>query len=152
MLFSKMMDFFLPMKIPSVTHQEKRIAVRGGKPVVYEDRRLKDTRQKFFAYLAPHAPEDPLEGPVFLQTRWLYPPTKQHAKGTYKTTKPDTDNLVKLFKDCMTAAGFWRDDEQVAAEYTTKLYWNVPGIHVVVGTMAEAIDDGGPEEADEGSD
>ena len=60
-----MMDFFLPMKIPSVTHQEKKIAVRGGKPVVYEDGRLKDARQKFLAYLAPHAPKKPMKGAVY---------------------------------------------------------------------------------------
>ncbi len=152
MLFLRRMEFFLSMKIPDVTHQEKRISVRNGKPVVYEDERLRDARQKFTSFLALHTPLEPLEGPVFLQTRWLYLSTKQHAKGTYKTTKPDTDNLVKLFKDCMTKTKFWKDDAQVAAEYTTKLYWNVPGIHVVVGTMAEAIGDGGPEEADEGSD
>lgn len=151
MLFLRRMEFFLTMKIPDVTHQEKRITIRKGKPVVYEDERLRDARQKFTSFLALHTPLEPMEGPVCLQTRWLYPPTKQHAKGTYKTTKPDTDNLVKLFKDCMTRTGFWKDDAQVAVEYTTKLYWTVTGIHVVVGTMAEAIGDGGPEEADEGS-
>ena len=32
--------------------------------------------------------------------------------GEYRTTKPDTDNLQKLLKDCMTATGFWTDDAQ----------------------------------------
>lgn len=150
MLFSKMMDFFLPMKIPSVTHQEKKIAVRGGKPVVYEDWRLKDARQKFLAYLAPYAPKKPMEGAVYLRIVWCYQESGRHPAGTYKTTKPDTDNLVKLFKDCMTAAGFWKDDAQVTVELTEKKYWKFPGVHVAVGEIAEAIDDGGQEEADTG--
>lgn len=151
MLFSNMMDFFLPMKIPSVTHQEKKIAVRNGKPVVYEDERLRDARQKFLAYLAPHAPKKPMKGAVYLNTAWYYQESGRHPAGTYKTTKPDTDNLVKLFKDCMTAAGFWKDDAQVAVELTEKTYWKFPGVHVSVGEIAEAANDGGQEEADTGS-
>ena len=30
-----------------------------------------------------------------------------------EVTKPDTDNLQKLLKDCMTKCGFWKDDAQV---------------------------------------
>ena len=37
-----------------------------------------------------------------------------------KDTKPDTDNLQKLLKDCMTAVGFWVDDAQVCSELTEK--------------------------------
>ena len=41
---------------------------------------------------------------------------------TYKPTRPDTDNYIKLFKDCMTAAGFWLDDAQVVDERIIKTY------------------------------
>lgn len=153
MLFSRRTEFFLSMRIPNVTHQEKKIAVRKGKPVVYEDERLRDARQKFLSFLALYKPETPMKGPVCLSTLWLYPPTKQHAKGTYKITRPDTDNLVKLFKDCMTRTGFWKDDAQVAVETTVKMYWDVVGIHVAVGEISEAVTDGGgQEEADKGTD
>ena len=124
-------EFFLPMKIPSVTHQEKRIAVKNGKPVVYEDARLKDARQQFLGYLAMHKPQRMMAGPVWLHVSFFYAPDSKHKSGTFKTTKPDTDNLIKLFKDCMTKVGFWKDDAQVAAEYVEKRYWHVPGIHVI---------------------
>lgn len=128
-------EFFLPMKVPNVTHQEKRIAVRNGKPVVYEDARLRDARLQFLGYLAKHRPKKMMTGPVSLRTSWLYEPTGKHKNGEYKTTKPDTDNLLKLFKDCMTKVGFWKDDAQVCREYTEKLYWELTGIHVIVADI-----------------
>ncbi len=131
------------MKIPNVTAQQKKIAVRNGRPVVYEDARLKDARAKFVSYLKLHAPAEPMVGPVFLRTMWMYPATKTHASGSYKITRPDTDNLIKLFKDCMTKAGFWRDDAQVCAEQTCKLYNELTGIYV------EVYDEDGRREDDE---
>ena len=128
-------DFFLAMRIPNVTHQQKKIAVKNGKPLVYEDARLKDARQKFLAYLAMHKPKKMMTGPVSLRTSWLYEPTGKHKAGEFKTTRPDTDNLVKLFKDCMTQVGFWKDDAQVCREYTEKLYWTMTGIHVIVADI-----------------
>ena len=81
--------------------------------------------------LLKHAPERPLNGPITLVTIWEYPRGK-HKHGEYKTTKPDTDNMVKLLKDCMTKAGFWTDDAQVAAETVLKIWSDEPGIGVYV--------------------
>lgn len=47
-----------------------------------------------------------------------------------RTTRPDTDNLNKMLKDCMTALGFWRDDAQVAQEIIEKFWADVPGIYI----------------------
>ena len=47
-------------------------------------------------------------------------------------TKPDTDNLQKLFKDCMTKLGFWKDDARVASEIAEKFWSEVVGIYVRV--------------------
>lgn len=147
-------EFFLPMKVPNVTHQEKRIAVRNGKPVVYEDARLKDARLQFLGYLFMHKPKRMMEGPVFLHVSFFYAPDSKHKDREFKATKPDTDNLIKLFKDCMTKVGFWKDDAQVAAEYVEKMYWHVPGIHVIA---EDGIADGemilnGEAASDEGGD
>lgn len=126
------MVFYLQMKPPTVTAQEKKIATRNGKPVVYSDDRLRDARAKFEAYLSAHSPQKPLTGPILLHTRWNFPVSTSHHDGEYKTTKPDTDNSVKLFKDCMTRCGFWKDDAQVAVEIVEKYYANIPGILVRV--------------------
>ena len=116
-------QFFLSMLPPTVTHQEKKIGVRSGKPYVYEDSRLKYAREKLCAALAPHKPDKPMTGPLRLMTKWCFPPSptaKAPESPVYKTTKPDTDNLIKLLKDCMTSCGFWHDDAQVASEITEK--------------------------------
>ena len=126
-------QFFLPMMPPTKTHQEKKIKItKGGKPILYEPAELKTVRQRFMMVLAGHAPEAPMTGPIRLITKWCYPLPEdgKHHDGQYKTTKPDTDNMIKLFKDCMTKTGFWKDDAQVASEITEKFWAKIPGILV----------------------
>ena len=98
-------SFFLPMKPPTVTHQQKDITVRNGKPIVYEPAELKAARSRLMAYLGQHAPLVPLRGAVRLIVKWCFPITTNHKDGEWKTTRPDTDNLQKLLKDCMTDLG-----------------------------------------------
>lgn len=128
-----MINFFLPMNIPTVTQQEHKVTVRNGKPVFYEPAELKAARMKFRDYLARYKPEQPICGPVRLTTVWgFYSP--EHQPGEFKITKPDTDNLIKMFKDEMTRLHFWEDDAQVCVEITEK-FWteeNRQGILVVV--------------------
>lgn len=125
-------SFFLPMKPPTITHQQKDIAVVKGKPVVYEPAELKAARSKLMAYLGQHAPAVPLRGAIRLVVKWCFPITVKHEDGEYKTTRPDTDNLQKLLKDCMTNLGYWKDDAQVASEIVEKFWTKVPGIYVNV--------------------
>ncbi len=124
-----MIEFFLPMVPPTVTHQEKKVTVVNGKPVFYEPPELKDARQKLTAYLAKYIPKKKHCGAVRLVTKWCYP-KGSHNNGEYKTTKPDTDNMIKLLKDVMTELKFWKDDALVASEITEKFWADVPGIYV----------------------
>lgn len=62
-------------------------------------------------------------------TKWCFP-RGQHQDGEYRATKPDTDNLQKLLKDCMTDAQFWTDDALVCREITEKFWAEVPGIYI----------------------
>lgn len=100
------MQFFLPMRPPTVTHHDKDLHafMRGGKPcaVLHDSRELKDARAKLHAALAPFAPDKPFGGPVRLLVKWCFPSDGRHADGEWKTTKPDTDNLDKALKDEMT--------------------------------------------------
>lgn len=128
-------QFFEPMTPPTVTHQEKSISIRHGRPVVYEPPELKDARAKLMAYIGKHKPEQPLSGPVLLDVLWLFPITGKHQDGEAKTTRPDTDNLQKLLKDVMTDLGFWKDDAQVFSELVVKIYSKHPGINIIVEEM-----------------
>ena len=123
-----MAEFFLDLVPPRVTHQQKKVAVVGGKPRFYEPERLADARRRFLLFLAPYRPASPWEGPVRLCTRWQFPRGKR--KAGWKTTRPDTDNLQKLLKDCMTQAGFWKDDAQVVSETAQKVWAQRAGIWI----------------------
>ncbi len=129
-------EFFVPMgKVPTVTHQEKKIAVVSGKPVVYEPNELKDARAKLTAYLTKYRPKQPFLCGVQLVTKWCFPITGKHSDGEYKTTKPDTDNLQKLLKDVMTDLDFWNDDALVASEVSEKFWAALPGIYIKVSEL-----------------
>ena len=122
-------EFFMPMVPPTVTHQEKQVHVVNGKPKFYEPAELKAARQKLMAYLGHHVPEEPSHHGIRLVVKWCFP-RGPHRDGEYRTSKPDTDNLQKLLKDCMTLAGFWDDDALVASEIVEKFWAEVPGIYI----------------------
>lgn len=121
-------QFFLPMaNVPTVTHQEKKIDWKRHR--IYEGDDLKRTRQLLTDSVARHTPDHPLTGPVQLTVKWIWP-KGIHKNGEYKITRPDTDNLDKLLKDCMTDAGFWNDDAQVVSEHIEKFWGDISGIFI----------------------
>lgn len=132
--------FFLPIIPPTVTHQEKKVHVVNGRPVLYEPAELKAARVKLMAHLGKHAPALPLQGAVRLVVKWCFPITGSHIDGQWKTTKPDTDNLQKLLKDCMTLCGYWKDDAQVASEIIEKFWAEKPGIFISAQELEDEYD------------
>ncbi len=128
------LQFFLPMIPPTVTAQEHKVTVKNGKPVFYDTPELKNARAKLTAHLARFAPEQPFECGVRLIVKWCFPKCS-HKNGEYRTTKPDTDNLQKLLKDCMTACGFWRDDCLVASEIVEKFWADNAGIFIGIEVL-----------------
>lgn len=125
-------EFFMAMNPPTITHQEKQVHVVSGKPVFYEPAELKAARAKLEAYLAQHKPEQKYTGPIELVSTWCFPIKGKHRDGEPMTNKPDTDNLQKLLKDCMTTVGFWKDDALVCREIVEKFWAEVPGIYIRV--------------------
>ena len=126
------LEFFLPMQVPTTTHQMKQVTVRNGKPVFYEPDELKTARAKLMAHLGQHTPKQKYTGALRLVTKWCFGITGKHKNGEYKITKPDTDNLVKLLKDCMTTCGYWTDDAIVASEIIEKFWADLPGIFISI--------------------
>lgn len=132
------MNLFMAMKPPTATAQEKKVSSLKDKPVFYDPPAVKAAREKLTAHLAVHRPEKPLNGPVELRTLWLFPKGKAHRHGEWRITKPDTDNLQKLLKDCMTKVGFWHDDAQVVREITEKRWSDEPsGIYIEINELPE---------------
>ena len=123
-------EFFMPMIPPTTTHQQKQVMVRNGKPVFYEPDDLKAARVKLMGHLGQHVPKEKYTTAVRLMTKWCFPITGDRMNGQYKHTRPDTDNLQKLLKDCMSDCGFWTDDALVASEIAEKFWADVPGIYI----------------------
>lgn len=143
------LDFFLPGEPPTVTAQEKGLATRniriGGMvktvPFAYETAEIKSIRHAWEWMLAPYRPKETPAGPIRLITIWTFKAKGKHKPETYKDTKPDTDNLIKLFKDVMADAGFFENDSRVVDERTIKRWGSVPGIRVIVETIGKEAND-----------
>lgn len=121
-----MIEFFMPMIPPTITAQQHKIS--NGK--FYDPPELKAAKAKLRAYLIPHVPDKPFDGPLRLVVKWCYPIKGKHKNGEYKATKPDTDNLNKALKDIMEDLGFFVNDSRVASETIEKFWADIPGIYV----------------------
>ena len=132
------MNFFIAMKPPTATAQEKKVAVVKGRPIFYDPPAVKAAKKVLTSHLILHRPDEPLTGALTLRTVWLFPRGKSHKNGEWRITKPDTDNLQKLLKDCMTIAGFWHDDAQVVREIVEKRWADEPsGIYIEVTPLED---------------
>lgn len=126
-----LIEFFMPMeKVPTVTAQEHKVTVINGKPKFYDPPEVKNAKAKITAYLSRHVPKEMYTTGVRLIVKWLFPKGKTNKNGEYKITKPDTDNLQKMLKDCMTNLKYWKDDSLVASEIIEKFWSDTPGIYI----------------------
>lgn len=134
-----MTEFFMPMHPPTVTAQEHRVTDKNGKPVFYDPPALSNAKAKLTAHLGRHRLDRPIDRGVRLTVKWLFPIPKgsHHRDGEYRITRPDTDNLNKLLKDCMTYCGFWEDDALVCSEICEKFWAQVPGIYIRIEEVQE---------------
>lgn len=123
-------EFFMPMIPPTTTHQQKKVTITNGKPIFFEPAELKEARMKLESHLSKNVPNRKYMRSVRLVTKWCFPITGKHTDGEYKYTKPDTDNLQKLLKDCMTKCGYWKDDALVVSEIIEKFWASIPGIYI----------------------
>lgn len=122
--------FYIDCDPPTATAQERKVAVRGNRPHFYDPDSVKYAKQLLLLHLNTHRPPRRLEGPIKLTVEWRFR-ARTHKPG-WRDTKPDTDNLQKLLKDCMTHTGFWKDDAQVCWEEVRKVWSKSPGIHITM--------------------
>ena len=132
------MNFFIATNPPTSTAQMKQVRVVKNKPIFYDPPAVKEARNALSTHLALHKPAKPMTGPISLRVIWLFPKGKTHRNGEWRITKPDTDNLQKLLKDCMTRCGFWIDDAQVVCEAVEKRWADDPaGLYIEVSELEE---------------
>lgn len=103
----------------TVTHQSGT-RIRNNR--TYKTRELKDWETTLANELNPYKPEKPISGPIGISVDFIFRTQRKSTAGKWKTTRPDTDNMVKTLKDVMTLMKFWNDDAQVVDERVTKKF------------------------------
>ena len=141
-----MIEIFIPGVPPTATAQQKGQNRRTG--AYYKPQNLKEAEAWYMAGLSRDIPKEPLTGPLVLRVMFGWKATKAHPGGTPKTSRPDTDNAVKLLKDCLTKLRYWGDDAQVALELVSKLWADNPGVMVQINTWDEEEKEYGTAEAE----
>lgn len=137
------MQIFLLMTPPTVTAQERKVTIVRGRPIFYKPENVKKAQAEIIKHLRPFKPKEPIEGAIELKVKWLFPKGKLHEAGEWRVTKPDTDNLEKMIKDCMTELGFWNDDAQVVRETVEKRWVDEPsGISIEINQLGKFYDGG----------
>lgn len=135
------MKIFLLMNPPTVTAQERKVAMVKNKPIFYKPEKVKQAKAELMKHLRPFKPDAPFESPIELHVVWLFPKGKSHKHNEWRITKPDTDNLQKMLKDCMTEIGFWKDDAQVVKETVEKRWSDEPcGISIEIKILKKFVE------------
>ena len=130
------MKMFLLMNPPTVTAQESKVAVVRNKPIIYKPEKIKQAKKELIKHLMPFKPKEQMQGPIELKVVWLFPRGKRHKHFEWRVTRPDTDNLEKMLKDCMTEVGFWKDDALVVSETVYKIWSDEPtGISIELNAL-----------------
>lgn len=129
-----MTEIWIPGKPPTATSQQKGRSATG---TWYKPPKLKAAEDWYLWGLAPYRLPKPLEGAVILSAEFRFPTGRGHKDGDPKITRPDTDNMIKLLKDCMTKMRFWADDAQVALELVRKSYAAEPGVKIIVSRWGD---------------
>lgn len=87
--------------------------------------------------------DTPLLGPVAVELTAFYPFLKswskshrEEAEGMVKTTKPDADNISKLYLDAMNGI-IYNDDNQVVDLRVQKLYSEEPCVVIDIESLDE---------------
>jgi len=119
--------FILPIA-PKSTQFGKRVMIRGGKPVFFNDAK-KESYQSIISLLAVEfRPPSPWECALEMTLTFALPRPKSRMRksdpdGTvWATTRPDWDNIAKGSQDALSRCGFWRDDSQIARSVVNKVW------------------------------
>lgn len=136
------MKIFLLLDPPTATAQMKKIGIAHGKPYVYTPENVQKAKDEIIKHLKPFKPASPIIGPIELHVLWRFPKGKRYKHFEWRVTKPDTDNLEKMLKDCMTEVGFWNDDAQVVKETAEKIWSDEPtGISIEINQLSKFKED-----------
>ena len=130
------------------SHQQKKIVQfkKGGKLVksIAQSTKYTSAKKRLTQILAQYAPDKPIAGPVEIELTAYWPlrsGTKKadREKVERKDTKPDGDNVMKLYADCLESAGFFTNDSQASDEITRKRWSEDPRVEIVITQLDQFV-------------
>lgn len=134
--------------VPKTTHHAKRIVRCGGFSRLADSDALNAAKDFWRQLLIPFRPEAPLDGPVGMWMRLVWPyrasEPKRNRRGLVPhTSKPDCSNVAKTVEDRLVELGFLRDDAQIVCLEVDK-WWGPTGeVRIRIGEVcADPWDDG----------
>lgn len=113
----------------TVTAQQKGVKVSRGHAVHYTKDNVAKAKMELMNQLMKFRPSEPYTGPLCVRIVWRFSRESWQNKAqkrSFRTTKPDLDNLIKGCADVMTSLRFWEDDNCIALYQLCKV-WNEKG-------------------------
>lgn len=140
-------EFFIPWRVaPKQSVRTRVVQMVNGKAFAqhYQTKAIKENAAILAGQIAPHRPPTPIEGPVSVWYRVVYPYRKAEPKKNRgmmdipKDTGPDCGQLSKQLDDVLQGCGFFPNDAQIADSRTRKFWGMKPGITITVATTGDS--------------
>jgi Holliday junction resolvase RusA-like endonuclease len=138
--FGPRIELWLAVNPPKATYQSGKQIMRNkaGRMWLGRSKRGRELEADWLTLLMPHAPPQPLTGPLGLLIKYAYPWRKTETKRVmargwrWCDTRPDADNIAKAVQDAMGKLRFYADDGQVARLQVEKIWSANPGVGIIV--------------------
>jgi Holliday junction resolvase RusA-like endonuclease len=124
--------------IPAPQGSKKLVTPKGRRPQLVDANQvsLRSWRSEVVACAQAGWEGPPMDGPLQLTARFVFPRPKSLRKGVVlKDTKPDLDKLVRSVMDALTSARLIRDDARVADLRTRKVWADADGAVSIGATI-----------------
>ena len=137
----ELINVFIDCIPPKATKQQRKVgkSFGTGKAISYKDPKVKQAEELICALFLKHKTTHPmLDQPMEVSIDFVWPFTKgtpQYKRDLGripKTTKPDLDNVVKLFLDAVAPIFFVNDAQVYRFRDLGKYYGTRPGIGLVI--------------------
>jgi len=140
-------DVFVSCIPPRATKQNTQIIklrTKDGREFysLKSDKSVKNAMSTFLDLFREYAPEKIIDFPVAVRVEFSYPFRKNEKKSDLERgfmwceTRPDLDNLAKIFIDSISPV-FFKDDALIVFLVVCKIRSNRPGVRLVVSKVQQ---------------
>jgi Holliday junction resolvase RusA-like endonuclease len=123
----------------TVTAQQDGEKVVGGRYIQhYIKPNVKAAKEDLARQLLPYKPAEPYKGPLNVWIVWKFSRKSwdnKEQKTSFRTTRPDLDNLCKGCADVLTSLGFWADDSEVCEYHLAKMWSADPCLIIAIAEL-----------------